>query len=185
MHLTKPFCTLLLAVNLAACGNVVLPTVAQLANISPLEADPAGFEVLVDLPTGVSIRPQSAVLTLSAVHEMQSKEISGAYVLEQAPSDMGLRLFRIAPADLEQIREFQSIARAWESEDPDASHGSISVNVIACALGDGPASDAVFSLSLKTRTTGEFMPLIRNASVRDILDPGATSKQPIGVKQCG
>jgi hypothetical protein len=45
----RPLAPLSLAL-LAGCSAVVPTTAARLAGVSPLEADPAGFEIALDLP---------------------------------------------------------------------------------------------------------------------------------------
>ncbi|UWR00082.1 hypothetical protein K3729_04720 [Rhodobacteraceae bacterium S2214] len=155
---------------LQGCGTVVLSTVAALNATSPLTADPAGFEVAVDMPEGGDIAPDGATINLFMSHTVLGEDVNETYVLQRRQSADGRILFRINPRDLDMVRAFQAKARTWEANDPDASSGGFGVSVVACSVGDGPADDATFSVSIRTQVDGGFMPLIRNARVMDAIE---------------
>lgn len=155
---------------LQGCGSVVLSTVAALNATSPLAADPAGFEIAVDMPDGGDIAPDGASLNLFMFHTGLGEEFDETYILERRQAADGRILFRINPRDLDAIRAFQTKARDWETNDPIASSGGFGVSVVACSVGDGPADDATFSVSIRTQVDGGFMPLIRNARVLDAIE---------------
>ncbi len=158
------------AASLQACSSVVLSTAAMLNATSPMEADPAGFEVAVTIPEGVVVPKGGATMGLANANSKLDQEFNETYALQQRTTTDGQTLFRIDPADLDKVRAFQTRAIAWETDDPDASSGSFSVAVAFCQVGDGPAPDDRFSVSIRTEPDGIFLPLIRNAKVADALD---------------
>jgi hypothetical protein len=162
-------CAIVFGFVLQGCASVVAPTLAALGAVSPLTADPAGFEIAVDMPHGADIATNGATFALSMARSDTGETFDQEYVLQRRQSTDGRVLFRVNPADLDDIRAFQAKAITWEAEDPVASSGSFGVGVTACSTGDGPAPDARFSLAIRTEVDGSFMPLIRNALVSDVL----------------
>lgn len=158
------------ALALQACTSVVMSTAAMLNATSPMEADPAGFEIAIDMPDGVFVPTGGATMGLTNAHSKLGETYDETYALQQRSSQDGQTLFRIHPDDLDDIRAFQARAVTWETEDPEASTGSFSVSVSFCKIGEGPAPDDRFSVSIRTETDGMFLPLIRNAKVADALN---------------
>lgn len=152
----------------AGCGSVVPSTVARLAGLSPLDADPAGFEVGLVLPDGVGIMPNSATLGFEARRSDTGESRSETFVLERIDGDVPR--WRVAREDLPAMRAFQAQAGAWEAEDPVASSGSISAWLMPCTQGDGPAPDADVSILLRLGEGAPLLPLVRNAPLADFSD---------------
>lgn len=73
----RPLAPLSLAL-LAGCGAVVPTTAVRLAEVSPLEADLAAFEVALALPAGLSVPPGGARLRLSAANARTGESSAGA-----------------------------------------------------------------------------------------------------------
>ena len=167
---------LVLKMALAGCGSVVPSTVARLAGLSPLEADPAGFEVGLVLPEGVGVMPDTAVLELEARQSETGETLAEDIVLERIEGDVPL--WRVAEADLAAIRAFQEQARAWEDADPEASSGAISVGIGPCIRGAGPAPNAVISVLLRTSQDAPLLPLVRNAPLSGFSDAGDIAALP-------
>ena len=161
----KPALALVPALALGACANLVPTTVARLAALSPLNADPEGFEVALDLPDGAGVMPGSAVLTIEASRSGTGEGFEESYVLEGVPGDPPV--WRIARADLPALRAAQARALAWEMEDPIASSGALGVFLVPCREGDGPGQDAVLSILLRSEVGGPFRPLVRDARIAD------------------
>ena len=154
---------------LGACGSVVMSTTAVLGMSSPLEEDPAGYEIAVTIPEGVDVPRGGARLSVTNENTVHGIDEEQTYELQRRATEEGQTLFRINPADLNKLRARQARIAKWEMEDPDANSGSFSVWVEFCAIGDGPSEDDVFNVSIRTKADGRFMPLIRNAQVKDAI----------------
>lgn len=166
-----------------ACTKVAMTTVALLNASSPMEADPQGFEFAVTMPDAASVQKNGAEFRIAMTQTKLGESIDRDFILQQRSSPDGQMLFRVNPADLDELRALQAKARAWETTDPVASSGSISVFVAPCAIGEGPALSDTFSVSLRTEIDGVFLPLIRDASIEDVIaslnsdDPQADLRQ--------
>lgn len=167
------------ALMLQACTSVVLSTAAMLNATSPLDADPSGFEIAVTIPDGVRVPQGGATMGFEATNERLQETIKGEYALEQRATKDAQTLFRIAPDDLPAVLDFQAKAREWETADPSNSSGSFSVGVTFCKVGNGPALDDTFSVSIRTKTDGVFLPLIRNAKVSAAMELLEENKQDL------
>lgn len=166
---------LLACLLLSACGAVVPSTAARLAALDPLRADPGAIELVVILPQGLAITPGSAVLEFGAVRGSESR--SGRYVLADvaAPNDIvvpqgaAARGFALTEADADRMRALQAEIAVWKREG--AAKGSLSLGIGGCAVGAGPATDAVGSVLIRTTEDGPFLPLIRQGRLADLLGP--------------
>jgi hypothetical protein len=136
------------------------------------------------MPDGADIAQNGATFVLSMSRSDTGEERAGTFTLERRESSDGRSRIRIDPADLDAVRSLQATANAWETEDPVASSGSLTVGVIACSVGNGPADDANFSVWIRTVADGPFMPLIRNASVSDVLDAAEEYEEGTQTTQC-
>lgn len=153
----------------AGCSSVVAPTAARLGLMNPMTADPAGFAVRVTLPPKAGVVPNSAMLSLQSKRTDTAQSLEGVYILQERPTLDGARVFRIAPSDLDALRNTQQTAMKWESEAPRAHSGSLSVGIQGCIIGDGPAPDELINVDLQVKKDGRFMPLIRNAKWQEVL----------------
>ncbi|KNG93368.1 hypothetical protein [Pseudaestuariivita atlantica] len=156
---------------LAGCNVLDNGTLAQIDAVGgPLNADPSRIEILVDLPPGLGIPEGAAVMNVSAVRNDIGARNDASYVLEQGTRDDGLRRFRVAPGDIDRLRAQQSLLREWETEAPDRTEGSLTVDVTGCAIGAGPqptASLSIFAVVLPNPTP---RPLLRGVPVSQIMD---------------
>ena len=156
------------AVALSGCGSVDVFTVARLAAISPLEADPAGSAVTADLPEGLRLRPDGLVLELEAQRADLGEAVGARYVLV-AQQEGGRKVWRVNPDDLSELRMLQAKIREWESSAPDATEGHLGVYVAGCAVGAGPDPEGTISVFLRTSAEDPLRPLIRNAPMKDVI----------------
>jgi len=153
------------ALFLSACGSVVATTAVQLANLSPLTADPANFAVRVTLPDGLDVAPGTAILLLTAQQTPDTAPVTEEYTLQRDAN-----VFRVAQADLASLRALQAKANAWETADRDASSGSLSVSLLPCRRSDELSVDARVSVAIQIEQGGIFLPLIRNAPLSSVAE---------------
>lgn len=168
---------LLACLALSSCASVVPLTAARLAATDPLTADPGAIELLVILPAGLSVTPGSAVLEFGATRGQESR--SGRYRLRDVavppdvavPADGSARVYALTDKDAESMRALQAEIAAWKREG--AATGSLSLGIGGCAVGDGPAPDAVGSALIRMEEGGPLLPLIREGRLADLLGPEA------------
>ncbi|MEP5154500.1 hypothetical protein [Planktotalea sp.] len=158
---------LLSVLLLSACTSLVPSSAILLNQVSPYEADPAGFAVSLILPEGLEITEGSAQLTFSARNTETDEILETPLILERLKIEGAI--FHIAPKDLAALRETQSTAREWKAVDEDAVKGSLAVTIEPCKLGDGPATDAVASVAIRMSEDGAFLPLINNGPISAII----------------
>lgn len=152
---------------LAGCGAIVPSTVARLASVSPLEADPAGFAVLMDLPEGLSMAPAGQALTFTAT-DARGERRDGRFAIIPTETSRGT-LWRIDPGRLDALRDMQAKVREWEDRDPDGTTGSLGIEVTGCRVGDGPDPGDRLTIYLRTAPDAPLRPLLRRARVSDVL----------------
>jgi len=166
---------LALAVSLAltACSAIVPSTAARLASFDPLTADPAAIELVVLLPPGLAVSPGSARLELSAVRGSEHR--NGSFQLADravapglnAPTGATTRGFAIAKEDIPRMRALQAEIAGWKATG--AAKGALGLGIGGCAIGDGPAPDAVGSVLIRVRKDGPYLPLIASGKLSDLL----------------
>jgi hypothetical protein len=158
---------------LSACAYVVPTTVARLAAVDPLTADPAAIEVAVILPPGLAITPGSAKLEVGAVRGAESRK--GSFTMTDIPATPGVtapegataRIYALTDAEAERLRALQAEIAVWKAEGDAA--GSLGIGIGGCAIGAGPAPDATGSVLIRLAEGGPFLPLIRNGRLADLL----------------
>lgn len=140
----------------------------MLSGLDPLPAEPEAYEFAITMPQGARVQKDGATFTVEASYTKTGETFSSNYILQERIGSDGRFLFRINPADLNDMRAQQAKARAWEEADPDASSGSINIIVIPCRFDEGPSLDDSFSVSLRTSKNGAFLPLIRDLELRTV-----------------
>ena len=156
---------------LGACTSVVPSALARLNQLSPLESDPADIAVALDLPDRLDIKPGTATIGFRAERKDIGEVSTGTYVLRQREDkETGLVIFDIEDADQRDMRAQQSLVRLWKEKAPRQTSGSVSVAFQGCAIGTGPADEAEVSILMRTEQGGEFFPLVRGASMKDVLN---------------
>ncbi|MEL6640268.1 MAG: hypothetical protein AAFP98_02965 [Pseudomonadota bacterium] len=141
--------------SLTACSALVPSTVVQLMSLSPLTADPEALAIQIVLPDSVGIVPNSAVLVLSNTFEGETTE--GRFVLDQSGD-----VYRIAPNDVEPLRQLQATIRTQEEAQPDDNSGSLSVNAAPCLNTANASVEETVSVSIQAAKDGPFLPLFRD-----------------------
>jgi hypothetical protein len=173
---------------LAACSAIVPSTAARLAAFDPLTADPAGIELLVVLPPGLSVTPGTAKLEFGAVRGTESRK--GSFVLADRPVTDGLdlpdlatdgataRRYALTPADAKAMRALQAEIAKWKQDGN--AQGSLGLGVGGCATGTGPAPDATGSVLIRLEDQAAFLPLIDQGKLADLLGAAALA----AIKPC-
>lgn len=155
---------------LTGCGSVVLSTVAQLNDLDPLTADPAGFAVAVDLPDGLENKPGDTSLTVQATRSSTGVELGRAYALEKSVLTDGRIVFTLPPHEADALRAMQQEAATW----PRDGSNTLAMNASfgACRTENVPVTgDPRFSVWLRLAQDAPLMPLVRNAPLSEVTDP--------------
>lgn len=169
------------AVLLAGCSAFVPSTADQLANTSPLEADPAALEVALILPPGLAVPKDGARMTIDVTRSDGAIKLNDTYVLQAHADARGaipvaegdsLMVYGLRSADAARLQAVQAEAAGWKAETPPPKgRASIGLALDACTVGAGPARDARGSAYIRMQTGGEFLPLIKDANLRELLGP--------------
>ncbi len=166
MRFTSIFATL----ALAGCASVNPGNMLALSQLSPLTADPTGIRAAVDLPMGVTIPADGAVLTFAAERSDTGQRDSGEFVLERLETAQGLLLFRLDPKDRADYILLRDKFNDWETDAPKATNGTFSIAVAACKTGSGPEPDATFSVYVATDAEAPLAAVIEDAPISDALE---------------
>ena len=148
---------ILYAFLLSGCTSIVPMTAMRLSGLSPTTADPADFAVDLTLPAGVDVSPGAAKMMFSTTRTDTDETAARAFTLQRDGS-----VFRVDPADHAAFRALQATARQWDAENPDATKGSLTINLAPCRVGAGPAANATVSVAIQMEQGGDFLPLVRN-----------------------
>jgi hypothetical protein len=160
---------------LSACSALVPSTAARLALLDPLTADPAGVGLVVILPPGLAITPGSAILELQAVRGTEALRGSFQLTDRALPSSEGLpqgttaRGFAVREADIPRMRALQAKIADWKRAG--AAKGSLGLGIGGCAVGAGPAPDAMGSVLIRLSAEDPYLPLIQDGSLAELLGP--------------
>jgi hypothetical protein len=165
---------ILALVLLAGCASFIPATVARLAAMSPLEADPADIAVAVDLPEGLDLTADGVTLTFEATNDATGESFREELPLEQR-GDV-TTVVSVPAADQPRLRAFQARARDWENTV--GASGSISVVILPCLAGDGPAADATVDISVRLAADGPFLPLVRGGALSEVADVAEIAQLP-------
>lgn len=159
---------------LSACASLVPSTLYQLQALDPLTADPAAIEVMLELPPGLEVAPNSAILTLQA--EGPSGKLDEGFVLVSRPIEAeetlsSTDIFRLAQADIDRMKQTQAEIARMKQADNGKTRGSLSVALGGCGVGNGPSPDARASVFIRTEPGASFLPLIKDVNVRQLIGP--------------
>ena len=157
----RPLLPVLLLIS--GCGAMVPGTAARLSGLSPLTADPEGMAIAVDLPEGLGLLPDSAVLSFSVRRD--GEEAAREVILTGSAAEG----YSIADADLGPFREVQARAREWKAADPDGTSGSLSLTFAPCLSGE-LAPGARVAARIRLAEHGAFLPLMRPQRVTDFAE---------------
>ena len=172
------------ALLLAGCASLNPVTLAKLARLDMLEADPGAIVVAAVAPTSIRLSTGDVKLTLKldsddpdwVINEVVLLEVAALTGADQVSHDLqtqNVTMARVPQDDLERLANAQKKARAFKTAGRKDGKGSLSVGVsggcIQGALPDGPLEVSIY---LKTERGGEFLPVINALDLRKI-DNGA------------
>lgn len=141
--------------------SLAAPVVAHAADP---DIDPAAFAVRLDLPSGVAMQPDGAVLTVGVKSGLFGKTSSVAFALEQ---QAGQGDYVLSAADRQQMQGLLAQAKAAEKAGKNIK-GSVSLRFSPCRTQEVLAADAVASLAMRTTQEGGFETLARDVSIKRI-----------------
>ena len=126
----------------------------RLSGLSPTTADPADLAIDLTLPSRVDVGPGSAVMLFSTTRTDTNETDQGEFVLQRNGT-----IFSLASADYAAVRALQAAARQWQSENSDATKGTLMISLSPCRRGAGPVADATVSVAIRMERDGVFCPL--------------------------
>jgi hypothetical protein len=162
----------ILGAAVSGCVWINPMTALQLATMDPLEADPSVMAVQLELPEGVAVVPGTAELRI-ATQTAEGEALDGRYLLVRSGD-----VWRVPDAVQPGMRRDIAQARAWERADPDGTSGSFGAGFEPCAVGDGPAEDARFTMALQLEPGGAFLPLFDNVRLTNLYDAEFVEQLP-------
>jgi hypothetical protein len=168
---------------LAGCSYVPASTVARLAAIDPLAADPAQIELAVVMPAGMNPLPGTAKMTLHTEAAGQTRDAE--FALEErglpqngpqgvpVPAGAHAKAYGLSATDVARMRALQAEIAAG----PGASEGraALGVGLGGCKQGAGPAPDAAGAVYVRLAADGSFLPLLGPAPLTAMLGAGAVA----------
>ena len=149
--------TILSVLLLSACTSIVPLTAMRLSGLSPTTAAPADLAIDLTLPSRVDVGPGSAVMLFSTTRTDTNETDQGEFVLQRNGT-----IFSLASADYAAVRALQAAARQWQSENSDATKGTLMISLSPCRRGAGPVADATVNVAIRMEQDGVFLPLVRN-----------------------
>lgn len=138
------------------------------AGIDPAMADPAALRFAIALPENVRVRDGTAAMILTALRTDTGETSEARYNLIQTVSGEW-DVFTIAPRDRILLSAQQEEIADWRAAAPDATMGTLSFNLTACA--DGPVpEDAEISIAATGRPGAPLTPLVEDAPLETVTD---------------
>lgn len=164
-----------LAGLLSACSLIAPGASDKLKNFSPLEADPSGIQAILALPDGIDVVEDGAVLSMTAAREDTGETAEGTFILAETIDD-GRVVYQIAPKDVPRLQALQKKMKDWKATAPDATQGSLSIDMATCLNEIGLDNDSTFSVWLRTEVGQEPFPLIHQSDVDILLESLVTAQ---------
>jgi hypothetical protein len=162
---------------LAGCSYIPATTVARLAAIDPMTADPAQIWLAVVMPPGMDPLPGTARMTLHAEAAGQVRDAS--FALEGRPLSQGVPVpqgahamaYQLSAADVARMRALQAgyAAQTGDGE----GRATLGIALDGCKQGAGPAPDAEGAVYVRLAADGSFLPLLGPAPLAQMLGPQA------------
>lgn len=170
MRATRLLAAFCVATLLSACFQANPVTMARLATLSPLTADPGDLAVIMELPDWATVAPGSARLSIYSTRSDTGQSLNQEFILSATPTASGGERYAVADTDLDRLRSAQETARQWEAEAPRANSGGFSASFAACIKpGETANPDDTYSLLIEVDPDTPPLSLVKNATVRSLL----------------
>lgn len=169
------FSSILAAIALVGCSSIDPSALVALSKLSPLTANPDDIRAGIDLPVGVTIPPDGAVLTFAATRSDTGQADMGVFELKRLETAQGMLLFRLDPEDRAEYIRLRDLFNAWETEARRATTGTFSIAVVACKTGSGPGPEATFSVYVATAADAPLSVLVEDAPIKDALEAAGSA----------
>lgn len=158
-----------LTAKVALClGVCTHPIVALAGEPDPVNADPKFLAALIQLPNGVALKPDGALMLMSATRSDTGGTVSETYALVKGSRD---NEFVLSSADQRRFKEQQRVIREWKAT-LEGVEGSFSLSLNPCLTDPNVRTSARVSIAI--RDTGP--------DFREVVDEMRLSKvlgQPI------
>lgn len=159
----RPVVMLCAALTCVGCSSVNPFAMARLAQLNPMTTDPADFAARLHLPDGLQIPPDGATLVVQAERSDIGAQREARYAFVSDGE-----IWTLSDRDAADLRAVQTMVQAWKAEAPDATTGSITLQLTGCAVGAGPAPNAPVSADLSLDGGRSFVPLIKGLTAADV-----------------
>ena len=173
---------LIAALFLAACLTTPPSTVAKLARLSPLEADPSAIRLAVRLPGSLVVRDGDVRLRVSFDGGSEATRLVEEYaaVIADGAEDLtgiatkpgdGSRVFvaALTEDDAASLADTQRRIRAWRAAGIEGK-GQLAVMATACANGPFPDGPIPLTTWMRTSPDEPFFVLARTVDLRRQFD---------------
>lgn len=195
IHKIALLAAVLIAASLAAsCAQLPLSSLIGLRNFDLETTDPARLRIAVRHPDWIRVPAEGAVMQIE-----QRSKASGTLMMSErivfrhsvAGEDLAslgaerrhgsvIRVFRIAPRDVDRMRAVQKAIRERSQDKTTGVEGRLSVAVTGCRLGAMPEGAVKVSTYLAASELDGFVPLTRDFDLRAaMIEAGAPHDDPI------
>ena len=178
----------LAVVLLSSCGTVPLSSMWKMRSFKFEDIDPVLLRAALVYPSSLVLDTTKLRLEVSVARQVKQadgsmqwerleeklplEEVHGAAELsglqdERAPGKQ-FKAWRIAPAALPKLIALRSTALSWKKTDDGKRTLSLGLKFEGCRAADAPKS-IPFSSLLKFTAQGEYIALVRNADLVDLL----------------
>lgn len=166
-----------------ACSHVPLTTMVKLSDFDVLKTAPETLRIAVKYPDSIRIPEDGARMRLTLQEKASGKMLlaeSLAFERVDTPAEKAelageletgrrIEIYRLPPAKIPAFAGFQSRLAAMSEAERAAVNGSMDISVDGClATAKKPAS-IVVSTYLKAPELGGYVPLLRNADLREMM----------------
>jgi hypothetical protein len=177
---------------LPSCMSVPAMTMARLAPLSPLDADPAQIRIAILAPVDLVLRKGDAVMKVSWTPERgEAKNVSynldilvgnaaAPALIARAKPDQNINVLRLSDTDVENLAALQAEIRDAKAAKT-RGKGSLTFGFVGgCWSGPFPRDGRAmpFEPFLQTETAGDFLPLFQGVDVKDLLKMAGVDSLP-------
>lgn len=164
---------------LPACGYVVPSTVARLASVTLLTADPGQYAVTITLPDGFGIVPGTAKLLMDGQRSDTGETMKQAVRLRETQKADQTVTYDIPASEQEQLRDMQATMRQWKKEAGRKASGSMGFSLDPCKTRADADLSGRLSVSVSLAPGQPPVPLLNDVPARKVLAEAQLDKFPM------